>query len=199
MQTPSLSEWLTIISLIVAAIALAVSAYQTYLTKVALIRTEESLRLSTHVRQLELLDRMHYIISLQVRLDRWLADLREATKEIDVALSRTDPNPLIHLANLAPKSPANLVDRHFYVNAPKWSVALMLSGAAYYYSSACNFHFLWKAKEQEGNFDFARTLKERITESVIGIEKLKAMVDEALPEAVLHAPASIDDDKFLGD
>ena len=85
------TDWLTAISLFLAAVALGFSAYQTLLSKRALERTEDALRLSTHIRQLELLDRMHYVISLQVKLDQWIDELSDGLKKVESGI------PLFHL------------------------------------------------------------------------------------------------------
>lgn len=194
-----LTEWLTIIALLLTTIALGISAYQTYQNRQALKKTDQSLELSTHIRQVEVLDRMNYVIALQVSLESWINILTEDHGKITKGLNANDPNTIIQLSNIGLSTPSNLVERHFAKNAPTWATELMFCGASYFYNAKSTYEYLWKKKTEEANFNYAISVKDRIEESIHGLRGLKALIENALPPAVLNSPASISNDRYLGE
>jgi len=195
----NLTEWLTIISLMLTTAALGFSAYQIRQNRQALLKNEKSLALSTHVRQLETLGRMHYVISLQVKLEDWIQKLSVDHKKLSSGIRKHDPNEIIPISDQGLSTPKHLVERHFADNAPDWAVELMFCGASYFYNSKSTYEYLWKKKTNEVNFSYAIDVQDRIEESIEGLKELKLLIENALPAAVLNCPASMSNDRYLGD
>ena len=180
-------------------LALGFSAYQISQNRQALLKNEKSLALSTHVRQLEALGRMHYVISLQVALKGWIQRLSVDHEKISNGIRKHDPNEIIPISDQGLSTSKHLVDRHFADNAPDWAGELMFCGASYFYNSKSTYKYLWNGKTNEVNFSYAIDVKDRIEESIQGLNDLRILIENALPAAVLNCPASISNDRYLGD
>jgi hypothetical protein len=195
----NLTQWLTIASLMLTAIALIFSAVQTYQSRLALLKTEKALALSTHVRQVEALDRMNFVIALQVALQGWIKTLSEDHKKINSGIQNNDPNPIIHISNSGLNTPAHLVERHFADNAPTWATELMFCGASYYYNAQSTYKSLWNEKTKEVNFDYSISVQNRIEDSLKGLRGLNLLIENTLPNAIMDCPASLNNEQYLGD
>lgn len=182
-----------------AAAALGVSAYQIRQNRQALLKNEKSLALSTHVRQLEALGRMNYVITLQVALERWIQELSRDHQKLSSGIKKNDSNHIIPISDLGLNTPKHLVERHFADNAPEWAVELMFCGASYFYNAKSTYEYLWKKETEEVNFSYAIDVQGRIEESLQGLRDLNLLIENALPSAVLNCPASINNECYLGD
>ena len=90
-----------------------------------------------------------------------------------------------------------------YEKSPDWLAQLYMSGAKHYYNSMANLKYLWDENTGKGNLfmikhdDKSEDLIDIFEESIYFIEKLKNYIKDTIPDAVLLAPDSISDERFL--
>ncbi len=123
------TEFATIVALVLNAGALAVVAYQTWLTGQSLRATNRSLQLSIKTMQVEMLPNANWVIAVRVNLERWIADLQKIVATSHAALERRDRDLMKELAGGGLRSPKGLVRKYDAEHMPDWLSTIWFAGA----------------------------------------------------------------------
>lgn len=188
---------ISFIALIVALVALCVSLYETFVGVRSLKASQQAIKHSLRSSHLALLPKANFVIYLRMKLEEWIKHLEHATKQMHRAAATEDPHLLVALSENAPESPQDLIDRPMYELSPEWLQVLLTCGAQHYYTAACNFYPLSKFQDADSGFGFTSDLIQRCVESHFYLKELLSYVDELVPDAYLHCPASIKVEAFL--
>ena len=195
----SLTELLTLIALLLSLTALIVVTIQTVLTRKALDAALESINLSRKIRELEMLPRANFIISVQSDLIKWNKEFQDTIIALRTIFSEQDKVGLKSIAQKGLKSPKGLINKYMYEHCPNWLAIIWVTGAQYYYNAKAPQCELWNHKTDEPNFSFIKMMIIRYQESMKGISELLDYVHEIVPNAYLESPASINDVSFLSE
>jgi hypothetical protein len=204
-------EWATIAALAVNLVTLLVVGYQTYLTRKAVEATNESLalakgsmqatkestQLAIRTIQIEMLPKAGWVISVQVELKGWLEDLKKTASTSQLALERRDDEAMRVLARHGLETPAGLVRRSSIERMPDWLSTILFAGAQYYYDAKAPQTGLWHKRDDSAWYDFVPDFVRRCEDSISGLHQLLGMIDDIVPEAYLHSPARLNDDRFM--
>lgn len=186
----------TLVALVLNFFALLYTAYQIKQNRKALVIGNKSLELSTRTMQIEMLPNIHWVFSVQVKLDRWIKDLNEVVAKCKQAEKNQDIQPLIQLSKNGLESPKGLVSSNLYENAPKWLSTILITGAQYYYDAKAAQVYLC-GSENSPQFNYIPALIERCNDSLGGLRTLLSYIDDVIPAVLLKSPASITDEEFL--
>ena len=194
-----LPETLTIIALVLTAVALCIVAYQTYLNRKSLIIAKYSIDEDRKTRQIEMLPRAHFMFEVQYHLKKWRKEIDELVKKLESAIKIKDVETMKDLSQKAIKSPKGLVRKSFYDKAPAWLSEICFSGAQYYYDFHAPLKSLWIEREQKPFWELASGLIERGRQHSNHISNLLSYIDYIVPKSYAQTPASIKDRDFLSD
>lgn len=187
----------TVITLIINTAALLLVIYQAHLSKQALSATRKSIDDAKTERQLDVLPKINWIITVQVCLKNWEQSLQEKQVKLLRALNEKDDNILTALANTHIKSPKDLaLDRFLYDNMPTWLREIWMSGAQYYYDAMAPMQCLWK-ESVGAQYPIADSLNERCAESEKAISVLLEYIKDMVPQVILNTPASLSNETFF--
>jgi hypothetical protein len=196
----NINEIITISAFGLNVIMLGVVAYQTWLTRKSLRAAQKSIEDTTITRQIAHLDHLHWVINVQVDLERWQKHLNKTANEILDAGVRKDIESLKSIASNGITRPDQLhLNKFSYDNMPSWLREIWLSAAQYYYNAIVCTITVWSdSGEPDYYFGYARRLAEgRFAESSHAISKLLGYINNMVPPVMMHSPASINDNEFL--
>jgi len=178
--------------------ALGTTAYQTWLTRKALQVTTKAVQQDQRSRYLEHMPTAHVIIQARVQLQSWSDSLKQAEASLSDAVRLNDEQALLAIAAHAPRQPRDVIGPYPLNLYPAWLRGMILCGAQHFYSTSCNFSQLAKGNAGKPWFSLAQSLVPRAMESRAYIEELLKYLEDILPPAYLHSPASISDSAFDG-
>jgi len=190
---------LTIIALVLNFLALIVVTIQTILTRNALDAARDSIESSRKARQMEILPRASFIITVQNDLRQWKTEFQTTITTLEEISARQDAAALHAIALQGLTSPKGLVNRHMYERSPNWLSVIWVTGAQYYYNAKAPQRELWRDNTNQPNFNFIDMMIVRYRDSITGLTSLLSYINDIVPEAYLESPASIGDDAFLSD
>lgn len=182
-----LLNWIT---LIIAIITLIIVSFQTFYTKMALKEAQKSIELTKTVRQLEILPRLHFIIHVELYLNKWNNELKEVIK----FYNEKNIEKIIEISKKS-ITQSGLLDKYLYEKMPQWLAVIYESGAQYYYNSSCLYKYLWDEKDCKlTNFNDAF---DRFKESSYYLEVLLQYIKDEVPKVFLNTPDSINTRDFF--
>jgi hypothetical protein len=193
----TLTELLTIIALILNFGALVVVTVQTIFTRNALNAARTSIESGRKARQLEILPRANFIISVQNDLSSWEKELSNSAEQLRNASQREDPALFKKIASEGLQSPNGLINRYMFDHSPNWLAVLWVTSAQYYYIAKGAQTYLWKDQTNEANFSYAQMMLSRFSDSIEGIRRSSAYISDTVPNFYLESPASLNDEDFL--
>lgn len=79
-----LSEWLTLIAVVLNIVTLAVVVSQTKIAKRSFDISAESYNKDKQIREITLLPKMHFLIHTKIKFDQWLMTLSQIKNELEV-------------------------------------------------------------------------------------------------------------------
>lgn len=186
------------VTVLIASVGLIVAIGQIKLSRVAVERATNAIDDARKERAVQAMGKEGSIIHVEFQLTRWQGRLSEARDIIKEALSTGDLILLKDAAKLGEKKPDGLVWKGFYDNAPDWLVAILMSGAQYYYDAAAPLVYLWNDDNGGAQPVYADTFqRERLAQCMNALTELKTYVAGALPGVFYETPASLNDKDFL--
>ncbi len=194
----STTDILTLLAIILSAIAVGFAAYQAILNRKALVAARKSIEMSTRTRHIEMLPKAGFAIHVDMKLSNWISDLSKVIELSQQAMGNKDDELLKELAGKGLKSPDHLVDKFMYEKAPPWLSEIYISSAQFYYDAKAPQVALWGFSSEAGNYSYIPSFIERCEDSINHIRQFKSYLDDIVPRAYLETPASINDDKFIG-
>jgi hypothetical protein len=194
-----LTDFLTIIALVLNFAALIVVMIQTILTRKALDTARTSIESSRKTRELEDLPRASLIIIVQNDLLKWKKELQDAISSLRIISQSQDSNELRTLGHRGLKSPKGLIIKYRYEHCPNWLSVIWVTGAQYYYNAKAPQCDLWNDRTNQPNFNFVEMMISLYQKSIEGLTDLLAYIDDIVPKAYLESPASLNDESFLTD
>lgn len=191
----STANILTIVALLLNAVALTVIGYQTWLTRKSLRETRRSVELSTRTMQVEMLPNANWVIRVRVELEMWKKDLEDVIKHSKAASKRGDADQMKALADAGLSTPDGLVSKVGAEHAPSWLSTIWIAGAQYYFDAKAPQTSLWS--KGVPCFDYVPNLATRCEDSIRGLQQLLDLIDDVVPKVYLNCPARVNDEKFL--
>lgn len=181
-------EIITILTLIIGIITLVVVCFQTYFTKKSMNAAVDSIKLTKEYKQLDLLPKMNFILSVRARLETWQGNLAEI-------INYFENNNIEKINKIKDKKMVDakgLVEKHIYENGnfPDWLSNVWLSGAQYYYDSVCLYGYI--------NSENYKEYVDRFNDSHNSIKLLLEYINDKIPDVFLNTPASKSDNDFIG-
>lgn len=179
--------------------ALGVAIYQSILARRSVDAARHSIDEDKRARQLSMISKISWVIEVQIRLDRWLKELRALKRDTLSALENGNEDTLKRIAESVPRTPNDArvrVRKLLYEHMPDFLREIMMSGAQYYYDAMSPASFLW-TEDKGANWDYASSIQKRYNESITALRELKKLIAEAVPGVLLETPASLDDREFV--
>ena len=180
-------------------VALATAIYQSILARRSLDEAKKAIDEDKRSRQLSMIPKMYWVIAVQMRIDRWLKDLKEIKVKTLEATKKRDGDMLRAITITVPRHPKDIVmkiDSLDYEKMPDSLREIMISGAQYFYDAISPVFYLW-TEEKGPLWDYASSIQERLDDSISALEKLKHLIIELVPGVILETPASINERDFL--
>jgi len=190
-------EIITIITLIINIVVLAIVGFQTYYTKKSFNSTKESLKvakesieLSRIYRQLEQLPEKNAVIHVKNCLERWNDEIKQTIKYLE----DEDKEKIIKLSEKKLIVKKELLDYYSYTEMKKWLAIIYATGVQYYYTSSCNYPYLYNKETEKIEYEH---YLQRFKESNYYLEILLKYIDEQIPKVFLKCPAKYNTVDFL--
>lgn len=194
-------EVLSLAASLATLIALALSIWQTILSRRSLEAARKSIEDASLGRQLATLPEAGWVIEVQVALDHWHDELERRRDNIRRALLNKDASLLKEASKTHIKKPSDVGLHPFLLDKmPEWLKQLWFSGAQYYFNAAVCLPYVMKDASETPNWDYAISfVDERCTDSILAIEKLRSYIREMVPLVILQTPASVSSAEFVRD
>lgn len=195
----TLAEKVTVVVLAANLIALLAVTYQIYQNRQSILLTKHSIDADRKIRQAQLLPSVHFVIHVQVLLKMWLNDIAEILEALENSLTGKDVAGAKEISRRALSSPKGLVKTFLYQKGPPWLSQVCMAAAQHYYGFHSVLSALQSASVNETDCELVADVISEGKRSAMNIQSLLEYIDWIVPEAVAHAPASLNDNDFLSD
>jgi hypothetical protein len=172
-------------------LAFLLAAYQTWLTRAALIPAQKSIDLAKKIYQLDMLPQAHFIIHVRHQLDKWRREITEGIKSIETAVSNKNADALRELSEQGSITPRGLINKQMYEISPKWLGYIWEAGAQHYFSYKSSIYYLGDNRYKDSGLGFAKEMLEKYRKTRDCLSDLINVIDDAVPQSFLESPASL--------
>ncbi len=194
----------TIVAIVIGFVnfvALAVVAWQTWLTRRSVTLSQQTLQIAQNVSEINDLPESSSIIWVQTFLERWVKELNEIIRDEDQIRNEILSGNRGTGKKYGLDTPKGIVTKPLYDNLPTWLQVIVMAAAQYYYHGKSYAYLLSGNSLSEYKPDFILGLSPEIIETckyTAGeIRKMQDLIRDKVPEWYLNSPARIQDEKFF--